>query len=201
MTTTLTLFLAFGEADAQVLHFDLNCCIHPELFKSSYIPMRNTIAEALEAALSADHRQPMCAAMHATTWHVLEVTFDNEHIAATWKDLILKHARNDYIRFYGPLRLSEVAAFFVHKVAVPATGLDEWAARFMKKVEASFNGTCVTCDRRGLVGKGVDKSSGNPDKQEWCVPCWYKHNLMVTPDNLHHAASLLKFPATEAASS
>ena len=37
MTTTLTLFLAFGEADAQVLHFDLNCCIVPELFKSSYI--------------------------------------------------------------------------------------------------------------------------------------------------------------------
>ena len=200
MPTTLTLFLAFGEADAQLLHFDLNCCIVPELFKSSYIPMRKTIAEALEAAMSADHSQPIAAAMQATTWHVLEVTFDNEHIAATWKDRILMHARNDdYIRFYGPLRLSEVAAFLVHKVVVPATGLDEWAARFMVRVEASFNGRCVTCNARGLVGKAVDKSTGNPNKQEWCVPCWDKHNLKVTPDNLHVAASL--FPATEAASS
>jgi hypothetical protein len=199
MTTTLTLFLAFGEADAQALHFDLNCCIVPELFKSSYIPMRKTIAEALEAAMSADYNQPMRAAMEATTWHVLEVTFDNEHIAATWKDRILKHARNDDIRFHGPLRLSEVAEFFVHKVAVPATGLEKWATLFMKNVEASFNGTCVTCNARGLVGKARDRSTDNPNKQEWCLPCWHKHNLHVTPDNLHVAASL--FPATEAASS
>jgi hypothetical protein len=135
------------------------------------------IAEALEAATADHHSQRIAAAMQATTWH-LEVTFDNEHIAATWKDRC-SDVPIDYIRFYGPLRLS-AAAFFVHKVAVPATGLDdEWAARegFMKKVEASFNGTCVTCDTRGLVSKGVDKSSGNPDKQEWCVPCWYDRIL------------------------
>jgi hypothetical protein len=189
--TTLTLFLAFGEADAQALHFDLNCCIVPELFRSSYIPMRKTIAEALEAAMSADYNQPMRAAVEATTWHVLEATFDNEHIAAAFKDRILKHAdyRNDVIRFHGPLRLSEVAAFSVHKVAVPATGLEKWATLFMKKVEASFNGTCATCNARGLVGKARDMSTDNADKQEWCLPCWHKHLLLLTPPNLHVACA------------
>jgi hypothetical protein len=196
--TTLTVFLAFGEADAQTLHFDRDCIILPELFnegKSSYIPVKNTSDEALEAALCANLMQPMRAAMEATTWHVLEVSFDALHIAATWKDRILKHTRNDEIRFYGPLRLSEVAKFCVHKTVVPATGLEKWAARFMRKVEASFDGTCETCHTRGLVGKARDTSTDNRFKQAWCLPCWYKYNLDVTPGNLHIAASLI--PATD----
>ena len=166
-------FIAFTHQDA--MRVQTHDVISPKLFSpADYVPLVDTLAGAVLAALTAPLLASMNSATNDTEWCVLEMNFTPEKVTDMFMSGILQRLPSGRtcgcgrLRCFGPIQLSDAAATDWTMFRLAKTGTDAWADRVFDV--PMLLGSCFGC---GTVGVGTWIASREFANNAFCSKCWH----------------------------
>ena len=185
-------YLAFTEQDAT--HVKAMASVPGEIFcphgKFKFVPLVDTQAGAVSAAMKAPMVASMKAATEETDWCILEVTLTPEKALELIQGNILR--RQTWLpeagwRWYGEMQLSEAAAVKWTKITAQPTGLASWAEKTMIEKDLQHSGTCSGCRSVGVPMWLATKEYGH---KRYCRKCWHAWCMDNATLSLYEAAAV-----------
>ena len=185
-------YLAFTEQDAT--HVKAMASVPGEIFcphgKFKFVPLVDTQAGAVSAAMKAPMVASMKAATEETDWCILEVTLTPEKALELIQGNILR--RQTWLpeagwRWYGEMQLSEAAAVKWTKITAQPTGLASWAEKTMIEKDLQHSGTCSGCRSVGVPMWLATKEYGH---KRYCCKCWHAWCMDNATLSLYEAAAV-----------